>query len=851
MSGGLPFFCRVRDAPRLRRRGLRTITIAVLAALALVAIALPRPATAQAVKGELSAVVENGYARLVFHLGEEVESQVRVANGILTVSFARPVEVSVDRLNGTLRDYVSAARRDPDGKAVRIALIRKVTLNVMPASERLFVDLLPETWTGLLPGLPRDVIEELARRTRDAEKRLKAEQRNAPRPKQIAPIRVRVVTQPTFVRYVFDLPELIGVSADNGKDRLTLTFDSALKFDLADAKATLPPTVQSIDGETDPMAAVVRFSFAAKVDVRTFREDNSYVVDVTSPDERAGPRDGSVRSDQIGDLAPEANNSKKPPAVDAPQTVPAPGPSGKPPERTPQASPREAQIPPPQPPPVKPPAAPRSNQTPSATPAVPPRREGGATQPAAEPDPVRPGDDGAINIAVRRQGDALTLAFPFSEPTAAAVFQRADTLWLVFDTDAALALKQVDGEPMLRGAMLTKLPGLAMVRLKLERPRLISVAAVGAGWAITLGNEKAEAGRPLAVTRNVGAPGRSNVSVAMEDPRRLHRIVDPDAGDTLMVVTGLGPVRGLLKTQDFVEFRALASSHGVVVQPLADDLNAELTTDKVVLMRPAGLTLSPAMSNTAGGPSYSRQVLDSQAWGYDRQANFPERRSQLVEAAAAAPESRKFSARADLARFYLSRDLAAEAKGVLDVALAGSPPGADDSAQVVLHAIACILSGRPELALKDLANPAIGNQHEAPLWRSLAFARLSKWADAREGFRNVEAADRHATDRDAARDAQGDDPGPHRDRRHHRRHRARCANSMRSAFRASWSRRFRCCRAGFRRRLAVPRTRCGLIRQPRIPGTARRGARAAARDRRCDAASATSTGTTPSASWKR
>ena len=64
---------------------------------------------------------------------------------------------------------MSAARRDPDGKGIRIALARKVTMNSMAAGERLFVDLLPDTWTGLPPGLPRDVIEELARRAREAE----------------------------------------------------------------------------------------------------------------------------------------------------------------------------------------------------------------------------------------------------------------------------------------------------------------------------------------------------------------------------------------------------------------------------------------------------------------------------------------------------------------------------------------------------------------------------------------------------------------------------------------------------------------------------------------------------------
>jgi hypothetical protein len=120
----------------------------------------------------------------------KVESQVRFANNILTIVFARAVDIAIDRLNTTIPDYVSAARRDPDGKAVRIALARKVTMNSMAAAERLFVDLLPTTWSGLPPGLPRDVIEDLARRAREAEKKLR-QQRNTGRQAQLAPIRVR------------------------------------------------------------------------------------------------------------------------------------------------------------------------------------------------------------------------------------------------------------------------------------------------------------------------------------------------------------------------------------------------------------------------------------------------------------------------------------------------------------------------------------------------------------------------------------------------------------------------------------------------------------------------------------
>src|SRR6185295_1544050 len=202
-------------------------------------------------------------------------------------------------------DYIGGARRDPDGKAVRIALARKVTMNSMAVAERLFVDLLPETWSGAPPGLPREVIEELARRAREAERKVR-QQRTLVRQHKLPPVRVRVAQQPTFTRYTFELPEAIGVTASHAKDHLTLTFDAVVNFDLADVKAALPAMVGAIDSELDQDTVLVRFSFAEKVDARTFREDLSYVVDVTSMTAKPGRGEAAVRSDELAKLAAQA-----------------------------------------------------------------------------------------------------------------------------------------------------------------------------------------------------------------------------------------------------------------------------------------------------------------------------------------------------------------------------------------------------------------------------------------------------------------------------------------------------------------------------------------------------------------
>src|SRR5262249_41946496 len=178
-----------------------------------------------------------------------------------------------------------------------------------------------------------------------------------------------------------------------------------------------------------------------------------------------------------------------------------------------------------------------------------------------------------VMAAYKRQGDNLSLLFPFAAPTPAAVFSRADTLWLVFDTSATIGLAKLEGGPsgIIKSASMTQGDGVAVVRIKLERPRLVSATADGPVWAITLGSEVLEPTRPLAISRNVIGAARASIIVPFDDPRGPHRIADPEAGDTLLVVTALAPARGFVRSQDFVEFRALASTHGVVVQPLADD----------------------------------------------------------------------------------------------------------------------------------------------------------------------------------------------------------------------------------------------------------------------------------------
>src|SRR5258708_25817485 len=249
------------------------------AGLILIGLIFSGASKADPVKGEATFSASGGYARLVLTLADDVGSEVTTAGSILVIRFNRPVDIPVDRLSDAVPDYVGSARRDPDGSAIRLSLARRVTINTMTAGERVFVDLLPDTWVGQPPGLPQEVVRELAERARAAERALR-QQRASADAKKKPPIRVRASVQPTFVRFVFEMPDGVGTSSVLNDQKLTILFNAMLTFDLADAKVAAPSNIASINQKIEGDQSAVEVALIGDVDVHSFREEKNYIVDV-------------------------------------------------------------------------------------------------------------------------------------------------------------------------------------------------------------------------------------------------------------------------------------------------------------------------------------------------------------------------------------------------------------------------------------------------------------------------------------------------------------------------------------------------------------------------------------------
>lgn len=768
--------------------------------------AFAEPVQLEPVRGEATFSDAGGYARLVFKLAQDVASDVTAAGSIIVIHFERPIAVTADRLAESVPAYVSGVRVDPDGTAIRLSLAQRVRINTMQAGERTFVDLLPDSWTGPPPPLPIEVVRELAERARAAERALR-QQRAEQLARKKPPIRVRALVQPTFVRFVFEMPDGVGASSIFNDQKLTLSFNALLTFDLADAKIAAPPNIASINQKIEGDSTLVEIAMIGDVDVHSFREDKSYNIDVAfqqsdkpksqllpmaenapaasadkgkkpaeekHAEEITPPTSETIARQMKSEAKPvEAKPAEAKPvearpapaapaaAMQAPKSEPAPAPSAaeatakqvpvEPPPRAEQAGKSSAMAPPA--------AAAETPKTPEpAMEAAPPMKMTSAAPTAGTPDVKASAETGteakpeakpteeAVKLEASRDSDGLRLTFTFPSVTPAASFRRGDTVWLIFDSKRPLDVEPIRAKG---GAVIGEVSRMPLdrgqaVRIRLNRPQMHSLTtderSSGASWTLIFADKVQAPPQPLTVVRNITDPALANVAVPLASPGLLHRFVDPDAGDTLMVVTAGPPVRGFIKRQDFVDFSLLDSAHGIAIRPNSEEVGVEIAGNKAIIGKPGGLTLSSVDAAAERAPLAVRPLFDIEEWRKNQTASFISRRDALIRALALAEPDLRPQARLDLARFYMARGMYYEAKGVTEAALSDPNPKKDETITLMVHAVASTLIDRPGQGLKDLANPAIGSNYDSQMWQALALERQQKWAEAREKFKNVEFA---------------------------------------------------------------------------------------------------------------
>ncbi len=705
---------------------------------------------------QVSASTENGYGRLVFSFKKMPVFKAQIKSGVLVLSFNKPIEASLEKVNVRLPEYVLIARLDPDGKAIRFALAQKIRVNTIKAGEKLFVDLLPSDWSGLPPGLPPETVAELAAlaaQAEEARKRAEALRKaNAKAPRLI----LHIGRMPTFSRLVFDWNVPVATSMTRKKNIISLEFDQLAAIDLTRLNSNPPRFVRSAKNIPVGRGTRVDVTIDETANVRGFREGIDYVLDVTGEPEVEEPDPiVKIRENQRDPLFPKVPMGA--------EVVYALGePSDKPPRK--KSVPKEQNAPPA----VEKPVA----EKPAATepePQKPPQVEDKKTKAAAAREKPAAGSDAPPEIKIvkarsarplavkqeamvpvkaERIGSSVKLTFKFSKEVPSAIFLRSGVLWTVFDSDKKLDLGKIAQvlKDKVDDIELSSNARVQIARFLLKDKQLVSTAREASSWIVIIGDILLNPAKPLLLKRGLREDGYSKITVKLPFAGHVHWLEDAGLDERLAVVTAHAPARGMIKKQEFVEFAALKTANGIVVRPYADDLSVRLNHDELVISRPLGLTISSggARQYEAGRKAVREGsepgFLDLAKWSDLGPRQFNARLDDLTLLSGDDDKDKRVQARLEMARLYLGRMWGVEALANLDIALETDPGLKGDPVFNAMRGVAAILANRLDIANKNLRVHALAGDMDAKLWRGLMAVKRQKWDDAWRFFNEAVTA---------------------------------------------------------------------------------------------------------------
>ena len=715
-------------------RALRIVMLSTIVAFGMVLLAVSSISPAFASSGATMTMSEDGgFGRIVFHWPNGVPQHSAVVNsGVLVVTFDKPFDVDVDEFLRQMPHLAALVRQDPDKKTLRVGLKFNCWLNTQMAEDSLYVDLMPSSWTAAPPPLPAEVLARIQAKA-DAIAEAAARDKAARAAGVVDPVaptpelRVRVASHDGITRLVFDWNQPVIYSLIQKEGEATITFDRFAKVALAQIRVNPPPFLKTITSMDYDGRLSVFMKLADNVTVTDFREDLGVVLDFKQSAADAAPAGNDDKALATADKSMPAKIKRGPEHITPPEA-----PKSEVAETIAGSEPVKAH-------------AEKETDAKAVGAHAPVTGPVGADQQVIEPSVESvDANDAAVpenlQVAASETSNRSEMIFPWAAPTGAAVFARANELWVVFDRAANFDFSGLDfasikgfGKPRI----LNVEGGSALVFPVEQNGLLVGADEAGTSWHIALAGSLASTGRSIALTRNWSASGDGYVSANISGARKIIRISDPQVHDKLLVATARGGMQSMQVARSFIEFQALKTTQGMAILPLADDLNVAAAPDAVIISRQNGLTLSAdndegvaGHESAPSGPSPAAMNFASWRGTGDFQA---ERQAFLKRIIMAAPEDES-TVRLDFGRFLLGYKLAPEALVQFSLALKADPKLDNDAGFHALRGVGEVLAHHDGQAIADLTVSELELDPNAAAWRGLAHAELGLMDQANKDF---------------------------------------------------------------------------------------------------------------------
>lgn len=392
-----------------------------------------------------------------------------------------------------------------------------------------------------------------------------------------------------------------------------------------------------------------------------------------------------------------------------------------------------------------PPVAAVKPEEPTPTPAVETAAAAPAAQPSAapEPAPAAQGEKliepapvitetkakpkaGPFTVTANTTNGETTLAFPWQERTASALFKRGNDIWVIFSKAQDVNL------PLLR----TILPKAVAKLTQYDYPkntvlRFSTDGSVNArveqpegsyGWDVVFTTASTKPKLPTTVVVDA-IDGNPRLLLGAFDVAPELRFYDPNAGDALVIIPSFENGRGVLNARRFPELEVLSSPQGIAMVSGRSDLAFQPTRAGLVVgSKSAALTLSERLPQLAGNAPIAGESANSgvqfpyDAW-YVPPEKFRDTELERLSAITHAGDADKAAAMFELVKLYLSYGFGSEALGVLRVIQANYPEFYVNNKLALLHAAAYVMDYHIEQAAALLQAPELNTLEEAIVWR--------------------------------------------------------------------------------------------------------------------------------------
>lgn len=358
---------------------------------------------------------------------------------------------------------------------------------------------------------------------------------------------------------------------------------------------------------------------------------------------------------------------------------------------------------------------------------------------------------GIVPVQVTATGSSVHLAFDWAAPVGAASFRRGEDVWIIFDATADIDLAELVRGGHRHVLDVKSVQGSNYSGIRIHVPAATQIEARsnrdGENWVFILADKLEFPVRDIELRREADGSGPGRLAAIFKNASALVEVIDKVVGDTLMVITGTGPARGIATLRRFVEVSALPSAHGMAFEISADGLNFALDQELLTITSRRGLSLTPSATplglasdlmktvSSSAHPAITASpgFIDFDAWrqlgGED---SFSKSYTALLRRVAI--EDTDPEARMILARFLIAHELGAEALGALSLAQSLDPMLVQDARFRSLRGVANLQLHRIKAAKADFAGQTLNRDPSAALWRGLLAAKTENWTEARQNF---------------------------------------------------------------------------------------------------------------------